>query len=175
MGQGTSPANYAGKRWVYTKRASFRCSLSAASRLPGGPHSAQPPHFSHLHFFAQGFAVPAHQDLQTRSKGVVEPAWSVAVVVVPVVAKVTVGVVVAVTEAVLPVVVMLVTVAVLLAVVVAHDRHPPQQSQVHLKDQLSELCAQKGLHSPTFSVLLVVVTVTVDGAGVGEVPGTHCA
>jgi len=114
--------------------------------------------------------------LQTRGKGVVEPAWSVAVVVVPVVVKVIVDVVVAVTEAWLPVVVMSVTVAVLLAVIVAHDGHPPQQSQEHLKDQLSELCAQKGLHSPTFSVLLVVVTVTVvDGAVVGEVPGTHCA
>merc|ERR1712242_37618 len=149
------------KRWVYTKRESFRCSLSAASRLPGGPHSAQPPHFSHLHFFAQGCALPAHQDLQTRGKGVVEPAWSVAVVVVPVVVKVVVDVVV--------------TVAVLLAVIGAHDGHPPQRSHEHLKDQLSELCSQKGLHSPPFSVLLVVVTVTVDGAGVGEVPGTHCA
>lgn len=94
-----------------------------------------------------------------------EPAWSVAVVVVPVVVKVVV----------LPVVVMSVTVAVLLAVIVAHDGHPPQQSQEHLNDQLSELCAQKGLHSPTFSVLLVVVTVTDDDAAVGEVPGTHCA
>jgi len=121
--------------------------------------------------------------LQTRGKGVVEPAWSVAVVVVPVVVKVVVDVAVllaVVVALVVPVVVKVIVdavviVAVLLAVIAAHDGHPPQQSHEHLKDQLSELCAQKGLHSPTFSVLLVVVTVTVDGAGVGEVPGTHCA
>lgn len=110
----------------------------------------------------------AHQDLQVRGNGVVEGGWLVAVVLAVDEDRVVVTEVAA-----------AVVVAVLPAVVVAHGRQPPQQSHVHLNDQLSELCAQKGLHSPRLSVLLVVVVsgggVVVAGTVVGGVPGTHCA
>jgi len=82
-------------------------------------------------------------------------------------------------------VVVVVAEAVPLMVVVVHGEHPVQQSHVHLNDQLSELCAQKGLHSPRLVVLLMVVVtggvvvvaigvVVVGAAVVGEVPGMHC-
>lgn len=57
--------------------ASRRCSVLTASRLPGGPHSAQPPQVFQRHFFVQGFALSAHQDLQTCG-GVVEVVVAVA-------------------------------------------------------------------------------------------------
>jgi len=96
-----------------------------------------------------------------------------------------------------PGVVVVTEVAVNAVVVVAeavmHGEHPLQQSHEHLNDQLSELCAQKGLHSLVEVVVGVVVDggvvivvdvdgasvvvdgagVVVDGDGVGESPGMH--
>jgi len=88
-----------------------------------------------------------------------------------------------------------VVVAVVVPVAV-HGEHPLQQNHEHLNDQLSELCAQKDLHSLTVVDVLVVVVagsvvvvvagsvvvvvagsvviVAVIGAGVGEEPpGMH--
>jgi len=156
--------------------ALLRCCVLTASRLPGGPHSGQPAHLSHLHFFVQGFALSAHQDLQTRGNRVVEVLVAVVVTVVgtAAVTEVAVVVAVAVAEAVLLVVVVL----------VEHGEHPVQQSHEHLNDQLSELCAQKDLHSPDrgLDVLVVVAVVVVVAGGVFvvvepsviEVPGMHC-
>ena len=86
--------------------------------------------------------------------------------------------------------------AVVMAVAV-HGEHPLQQNHEHLNDQLSELCAQKDMHSPTCVVGVLVVVVAesvvivdviggagvggagvggagVGGAGVGARPGMHC-
>jgi len=153
--------------------ASLRCCVLTARRLPGGPHSVQPRHLSQLHFFVQGFAESAHQDLQTRGSGVVKVAVVVTVVGAAAVTEVSVAVVVAVAEAVLLVVVIVAT----------HGEHPVQQSHEHLNDQLSELCAQKDLHSPNRGLVVLVAVavvvviagegVVVVGPSVGEVPGTH--
>lgn len=75
--------------------------------------------------------------------------------------------------------------------VAVHGEHPLQQNHEHLNDQLSELCAQKDLHSLTcvVGVLVVVVAESVvvvavtggavtggavtGGASVGAGPGMH--
>jgi len=126
----------------------------------------------------------AHQDLQTLGNGVVETRWSfVAVVVTAVgdtdVTEVAVAVVVPVLL--LIVIVTEFAVAVVLArllvvvVVATHCEHPVQQSHEHLNDQLSELCAQKDLHSPVVVAVVVDVTgvVVVVVPSVAEVPGMH--
>jgi len=145
--------------------ALVRCPVSTDSRLFNGQQSVQPRHFSHLHFFVQGASLSAHQDLQTCGDGAVVGGDGV-------VAEAVVIVVVAV-------------------VVPAHGGHPIQQSHEHLNDQLSELCAQKDLHSPKsgvnvlvvlVSVLVVFVSVGGGGVGGGGVGGggvvigasTHC-
>jgi len=73
------------------------------------------------------------------------------------------------------------TASVVVIVVDAHSPHPMQQSHEHLNVQLSKLCAQKDLHSPTLGVEVLVVLVVVArgggivvGADVGGVPGLHC-
>jgi len=80
------------------------------------------------------------------------------------------------------VVVLEVAVAVVLAgllvvaVVAVHCEHPVQQSHEHLNDQLSELCAQKDLHSPVVVAVVVVVSggvVVVVDPSVAEEPGMH--
>lgn len=158
--------------------ASLRCSVLTASRLPGGPHSAQPPHFSQLHFLVQGLPLSAHQDLQTRGSDIVEVVRPLVAVVVTVVGAA------AVTEVAVTVVVAVAEVVLLVVVIVAtHGEHPVQQSHEHLNDQLSELCAQKDLHSPNRGLVVLVAVavvvviagegVVVVGPSVGEVPGTH--
>jgi len=142
--------------------ASLKSCVVTARRLAGGRHSAQPKHFSRLHFFVQGLSVVAHQGLQTPGNGV---------------------------AAVEKVVVVVAGAVMLLVVVASHCEHPLQQNHEHLNDQLSELCAQKGLHSRVDVVVGVVVSggvvivVVVDGAGVvvvgagagvgSEAPGMH--
>lgn len=146
-----------------------RCVVTAR-RLPGGKHSAQPKHFSRLHFLCQGFAGFAHEGLHTKGDGVAAVENDVVVV----------------SEAAMAVV----TVAEAVMLLVVHGEQPLQQNHEHLNDQLSELCAQKGLHSfnsgidvlvgvvVSGGVVTVVVVdgagVVVDGAGVGEAPGMHC-
>jgi len=57
-------------------------------------------------------------------------------------------------------------------VVAVHGGHPAQQSHEHLNDQVSELCAQNELHSPTWSVDVLAGIVVINvGTGVGASVG----
>jgi len=126
--------------------ASLKCCGATARRLPGGSHSAQPKHFSRLHFLDQRFELLAHHGLQSRGDGIVE-------VVEVVVTEVAVAIVV-------------------LVAVAMHGEQPLQQYHEHLNDQLSKLCAQNDLHSLSWGVDVlvvsrsVVIVVVVAGAGV---------